>query len=96
MTTELHQVDWAKVRATRFAPFVTPEDWPRTVRPISMNGLGLLGVDERNGDLYWDGTKVETTKRLATFERTLAILATAATVAVAAVEVARFCIERSA
>ena len=66
-----------------------PHGWPQNVKPISMNGLDHLGVDPKTNELYWDGQKIVTERKLANFERTLALLATVATCAAALVEVGR-------
>lgn len=34
------------------------EGWPKGVRPISMDGMGHLGVGN-DGSLYWDGKPIE-------------------------------------
>lgn len=41
----------------------TPPGWPSGVRPISADGLDLIGVDGA-GMLYWDGKPVEVRRRL--------------------------------
>ena len=68
--------DWDRIRANKVARDA-PADWPPTVRAISMEGLSLLGVDERSGELLWDGEKLVTERRvrLGTFERVLAAIA---------------------
>ncbi len=58
---------------------IWPEHWPEDVRVISTNGLALLGLDGK-GNLYLDGERLYTAKRLATQERALAWIVTAATV----------------
>lgn len=35
----------------------TPTDWPKGVRPISMDGLAHVGVGAE-GDLFWDGKPI--------------------------------------
>jgi hypothetical protein len=62
---------------------------PKGVRPISMEGLGHLGVDGK-GNLYWSDTKVLTAKkefRLSLFQATIAVVTafSAATAAAATV-----------
>lgn len=66
--------DWQEMRRTAFADEAGPPDWGTDIRPMSWNGVGLFGVHRRTGDLHWDGKQVETTKRLATFERVLATI----------------------
>lgn len=50
--------DWNHIRSVRFSDGPTPPDWPKDVRPISMPGVSLLGVNESDGRLYWDGREV--------------------------------------
>ena len=38
-----------------------PAHWPTGVRPISLDGLVLVGVGD-DGRLYWDGLPVEVAK----------------------------------
>ena len=62
--------------------------WPAGIRSISLEGLDLLGVDDE-GAVYWNGNPLKVAKRLdLTFWQALgAVLVTASTVAMAAVEV---------
>jgi hypothetical protein len=55
-----------------------PDDWPKGIRPITLDERGL-GVD-RKGTLYWQLKPVAMRVKLRWFELTLAILATVATV----------------
>ena len=68
-----------------------PSDWPPDVRMMSGLGVGLLGVHEKTGELYWDGKPVAIRPpvRLGTFERWAAALATMGTVGTFIVEVGR-------
>jgi hypothetical protein len=68
-------MDWDRVRKNRFAKDQPPSDWPEGVCGISLEGLNLLGVDEKSNNPYWDGKEVvlRTIFRLATFEKGLAI-----------------------
>lgn len=52
----------------------TPAGWPAGVRPISYEGIGLMGVDGE-GLLYWDGKPVEVRRRLnlSFWEKTFAV-----------------------
>ncbi|ACK82020.1 MAG: hypothetical protein ACAH20_19905 [Methylobacteriaceae bacterium] len=56
--------------------------WPAGVRPISIDGLGLMGVSGE-GLLHWDGRPVEVRRRLdlSKGERFFAILVGAFTIA---------------
>jgi hypothetical protein len=86
---EPHKTDWDKIRRHAISA-EAPPGWPAGVRGISLDGVSLIGVHERTNELYWDGNKLVTERRLATFERALALIVTAATAIVAVVEVARF------
>ncbi|SRR6266849_1820763 len=35
-----------------------PPEWPEGVYGVSMKGIGLLGIHEKSGKLYWDGKEV--------------------------------------
>jgi hypothetical protein len=52
-------IDWDHIRRSAFAPSNTPSHWPSDVRPISTEGLTLLGIDRKN-NLYWDGELIQT------------------------------------
>ena len=52
-------IDWDHIRRSAFASTNTPSHWPSDVRPISMEGLTLLGID-RGNNLYWDGELIRT------------------------------------
>lgn len=56
-----------------------PPHWPKHVKIISMEGLAHIGVDPKTSELYWDGQKLVTERKLAGFERGLATVATIAT-----------------
>ena len=58
-TSEEIQARWAHIRANKLAANETPNDWPRAVRNISLDGLALIGIDDKN-ELYWDGQKLVT------------------------------------
>ena len=51
--------------------------WPEGVRPISVDGLDHLGVDD-DGALFWDGRPVEVRKSLTltTMQRIGAVIVT--------------------
>ena len=68
-----------------------PSHWPKDVRPISLKGLDLLGVDS-DGKFYWDGKLLETRShfRLTKVQATFAILAALATIIMAVVDLLRF------
>lgn len=68
------QVEWTRIRQSKFTTYPAPSDWPAGVRPISLAGSGLFGIDGK-GEIYWDGHRLITEKRLSNFERALAIIA---------------------
>jgi hypothetical protein len=82
-------IDWEEIRRNRYAMEAAPPGWPVGVRPISIKGLSLFGVDSRTNELYWDGQAVVTEKRLANYERRLALAVTIATVVMAIIEIGR-------
>ena len=49
--------DWDHHRLLKYTNDEPPPEWPKSVRPISMNGLNLLGIDDA-GRLHWDGAMV--------------------------------------
>jgi hypothetical protein len=54
---------WDQCKRHRWASEPPPPDWPKGVRPISMEGASLFGLDDR-GRLYWDGEGVVVTRKL--------------------------------
>lgn len=56
-------IDWTRIRATAYATAEPPGNWPKHVRPISLNGLNLLGIGE-DDRLYWDGKEIQMRRRL--------------------------------
>jgi hypothetical protein len=36
---------WQEIRAVRYSTMTPPPEWPSNVRPISMEGVSLLGID---------------------------------------------------
>lgn len=54
----MENLDWDHIRRVAIADGNSPSDWPGHVRPISLEGLGLLGIDAQHR-LYWDGKPVE-------------------------------------
>src|SRR5262245_39980001 len=64
--------DWNDIRAVRYSPMTPPAEWPPNVRPISTEGVSLLGIDPATNQLYWDGKQVVLRDRvvsLGSFER---------------------------
>ena len=55
---------WDEIRAVRYSPLTPPPEWPSNVRPISMEGVSLLGIDPATNKLYWDGKEIVVRDRL--------------------------------
>ena len=51
----------------------TPGHWPRNVRRLTVDDMGMQGVDPKTGSLYWDGVPVVTERRFSNVERLIAI-----------------------
>lgn len=66
-------VDWALIRRLAAGRYDAPPEWPQNVRPVSLEGITLLGIDPKTNDLYWDGQKLVTEKRWGTTERRIAV-----------------------
>lgn len=81
--------EWEQIRTTKFSSESGPPDWPSEVRPVSIDGLALIGINPATNDLYWDGRQVEMRKRLETYERVLATIGAISAVALAVVEIGR-------
>jgi hypothetical protein len=80
---------WQEIRAVRYSPMTPPPEWPSNVRPISTEGVSLLGIDPATNQLYWDGKQVVLRDRVVTlggFERFLVALAAVGTVGMFIVE----------
>src|SRR5215831_18995616 len=50
--------DWNDIRAVRYSPMTPPPEWPPNVRPISTEGVSLLGIDPATNQLYLDGNVI--------------------------------------
>jgi hypothetical protein len=61
--------DWNLIRQYRLSEERPPE-WPEGVYGVSIKGIGLLGIHEKSGKLYWDGREIVTRSviRLGTVE----------------------------
>ena len=57
-------MDWDAVRKSKWAPEPGPPEWPRHVRPISMEGLSLFEIGPDDGALYFDGRRIVFTREL--------------------------------
>ncbi|WP_192365880.1 hypothetical protein [Mesorhizobium mediterraneum] len=82
-------IDWDNIRKFRYTEDAPPPEWPEGVQAISLPGTTLLGVNPKTNKLYWDGQELATEKRLANFERGMALIVTIATVVLACIEVGR-------
>lgn len=53
-------VDWERIKANRFAKDAPPKGWgwPKDVRPISIDGVTMLGIKPDTNKLYWDGKEI--------------------------------------
>ena len=73
---------------TKEAP---PHHWPKGVRSVLFDELGLLGVGD-DGQVYWDGRQIRTGTRiqLSGIQASFAIAAAVAAVTVAVVDLLRF------
>jgi hypothetical protein len=56
--------NWNDIRAVRYSPLTPPPEWPSNVRPISIEGVSLLGIDPATNKLYWDGKEIVVRDRL--------------------------------
>ncbi len=84
--------DWEHIRANSTADH-RPNEWPPGVQGISMEGLALIGIHEKDNKLYWDGQEI-VTKRVVSlrwFELLLAILAATGTFGVFVLELGKVC-----
>jgi len=87
--------DWSHIRAKKISS-ERPDNWPEGVRAISQEGLGLFGIKETTGQLYWDGKQVKTRNLLSlgTPERWITGIAAAGAFGTFAVNFARLLIEK--
>ena len=46
---------WQEIRAARYSTVAPPPEWPAGVRPISIDGVTLFGINHETNKLYWDG-----------------------------------------
>ena len=65
----------AAAKGTRYEHlFDTPAHWPDDVHYLTMDNMGMLGRRARTNQLLWDGHALVTERRLANFERWLAVV----------------------
>jgi hypothetical protein len=53
----LHMMDWPHIRANKFSN-ERPDDWPKDIIEISVEGLSLFGIHKETDALYWDGKEI--------------------------------------
>ena len=58
------EMNWEKIKETKWSDATPPKDWPPGITPISMNGLTLLGISQTDGRLFWDGKEIVVQTRL--------------------------------
>ena len=51
-------IDWDRIRKNFVAQVPPPPGWPKSVRPISTEGVSLHGIDPATNKLYWDGKEI--------------------------------------
>lgn len=68
-----------------------PDDWPKHVKAISIKGVGLFGIHEQNGSLYFDGKEVAIKKKLELtwYELLIAVMTGVGTFGVFALELGK-------
>jgi hypothetical protein len=73
-------LDWPHLRAHKLSN-ERPDDWPKDVIAISVDGLSLFGIHKATGALYWDGKEivVRRTIRFGAPERWIGVVAAAGT-----------------
>jgi hypothetical protein len=50
--------EWDDIRTHRYSTMAPPPEWPAGVRPISIEGVTLIGIDPATNKLFWDGKEV--------------------------------------
>lgn len=50
-------INWDEIRRNKFAAQPGPPDWDSSIRPITMDGTSLIGIDGQ-GRIYWDGQRL--------------------------------------
>ncbi|MFA6020331.1 MAG: hypothetical protein WC722_08730 [Rhodospirillales bacterium] len=77
-------IDWDRIRKHAYADVHGPSDWPQGIKPISLDGTGLFGLDAKHR-LYWDGKLVHVERgiSLTFWQKTGAIIGIAAAVVAA-------------
>jgi hypothetical protein len=55
---------WQEIRAVCYSTVNPPPEWPAGVRPISIDGVSLFGINPETNKLYWDGREIVVRDRL--------------------------------
>jgi hypothetical protein len=55
---------WEDIRSFRYSTMDLPPTWPSGVRPISQEGLALLGIEPATNKFFWDGKEVVVRSRV--------------------------------
>ena len=81
-------IDWEKIRKHWWSDADPPSNWESDVKPISLEGLSLLGINRRTGRLYWDGKEILIKRiiSLGFLERCAIVFAALATVGLFVIE----------
>lgn len=85
------ELDWDSIRKHAISSSSGPPEWPAKVKPISMDGAALLGLDDQQR-LYWDGrlVEMERTLELRWWQTALATLTAFGTAAIAVVAILQY------
>ncbi|MDX3926544.1 MAG: hypothetical protein QHC90_12180 [Shinella sp.] len=83
------RIDWDKIREAHAANADTPAHWPKGVKPISSEGLSLLGIDQDNF-LHWDGKRLKKEVHLSWVAKSVGWLVAGSTISMAVVDLLRF------
>jgi hypothetical protein len=70
--------------------------WPAGVESLGVGNIDRLGRHRKTNELYWDGQKLVTERRLANFERVMVFIATFSTAVGAIAAVAQVIIQLKA
>jgi hypothetical protein len=49
---------WDDIRSFTYSTMDPPPNWPSGVRPISQEGMALIGIDPTTNKLFWDGKEI--------------------------------------
>ncbi len=90
-TDNAGDANWERLRKLAIAPDKPPSSWKDGINPISIDGLGLLGLD-KEFNLFFDGRMIEIKRPLKFnwWQTLLAFLTAGSAAAVAILDIARF------